>query len=177
MLKRLLLLSFSLGCAVSVLASGRFTPRLIADGMASFAFVPLAELAGFALARRALAGRGRFSADADRFLHGNWPWLVWTLTVALVAALTPPAHAFEAFNLMAICAIVPIAASIRLDYRLFRSANTRGRAAAAVLVQRSVAWPLVLIYFLGVAMPARSVLHAFVEVGEMMSASIKVLLS
>jgi hypothetical protein len=39
--RRPLLLAFLLGCSVSMLASGRFTLRLIVDGTLSFAFVPL----------------------------------------------------------------------------------------------------------------------------------------
>jgi len=177
MVRRLLVLSLGLGCAVSVLASGRFTPRLIADGMVSFAFVPLAEIAGFAISRRLLSRRDRFSLDADRFLHGDWPWLAWILALVALAACSPSTRAFAVLNVMAIGMVLPIAASIRLDYRLFRSTNDRGRAAAAVLAQRLVAWPLVLIYFLGVAIPPRNVLHLFVELGNMMSESIKVLLS
>ena len=50
--RRPLLLALSLGFGISLIVSGRFTVRLIADGALSFAFVPLAELAGFALVYR-----------------------------------------------------------------------------------------------------------------------------
>ena len=43
LLRRPLLLLFVLGCGVSMEVSGRFSLRLIADGMISFAFVPIAK--------------------------------------------------------------------------------------------------------------------------------------
>lgn len=177
MSKRLLLLSFCLGCVVSVLASGRFVPRLIADGMVSFAFVPAAQVIGFALARRLLASRGRFAEDADIFLHGNWPWLIWMLAVASVAAVTPATRGFEVFNLLIACAGLPVVLGVWVDYRLFRAANGRARAAGAVFVQRSVAWLLVAVYFLGMAIPPRGVLQAFADLRDMMATSLRVMLS
>jgi hypothetical protein len=55
-LRRPLLLAFTLGCAVSLLASGRLSARLIVDGAVSFAFVPVFEVLAFAaLYRRGIA--------------------------------------------------------------------------------------------------------------------------
>ena len=48
LLRRPLLLALILGCAVSVLASGRFTLRLIVDGALSMAFVPACQVLGLA---------------------------------------------------------------------------------------------------------------------------------
>jgi hypothetical protein len=178
MVRRLLVLSFGLGCAVSVLASGRFTPRLIADGMVSFAFVPLAEIAGFAVSRRLLSRRERFSLDADQFLHGNWPWLVWILGVVAFTSLAATVQTFEVFNLLLLFAILPIAASIRLDYRFFHHDRGAGRlrAVAAVFAQRAIAWPLAVIYFLGMAVPIRDFLYTFVELRDQLANSIRSLL-
>ena len=50
--RRPLLLAFRLGCGVSIVASGRFTLRLIVDGTVSFAFVPLCELIAFVIVHR-----------------------------------------------------------------------------------------------------------------------------
>jgi hypothetical protein len=180
-LKRLLLLSFLLGCAVSVLASGRFTPRLIADGMLSFAFVPACELAGFAASRQLFGARGRFGDDGDRFLRGNWPWLTWMLVISAFAAVSSPDAGFNGFNAVILGAVFPIVASIWIDYRFFRMAedNRRGRARAigAIVVQRAVAWPLAAFYFLGFAVPPREILHTFVEIKDTLAHSITVLLS
>ena len=56
MLRRPLLLLLVLGCGVSMEVSGRFSLRLIVDGMVSFAFVPIAEVGSLALVWR-LNGR------------------------------------------------------------------------------------------------------------------------
>jgi hypothetical protein len=79
--RRPLLLALVLGFAISLIVSGRFTVRLIADGALSFAFVPLAELAGLALVyylgRRVLP----FAQAVDRFFSGNTAWLWWLLAI------------------------------------------------------------------------------------------------
>jgi hypothetical protein len=179
MLRRILLLGFCLGCVVSISASGRFTPRLIADGMLSFAFVPASELAGFAVSRRLIAARGGFAGDAERFLRGNWPWFVWMLAICAFAAVTRPDANFNTFNLLILGAALPIVASVWIDFRFFRDdrRSGRGRAMAAVFVQRAVAWPIAAFYFLGFAVPPRQIAHTFVELGELLSRSIQLVWS
>src|SRR5262245_50321610 len=77
LLRRALLLAFMLGCGVSLLASGRFTLRLIVDGTLSFAFVPLCELAAYAVVFRVQRGARPFARAADRYFAGNAAWLWW----------------------------------------------------------------------------------------------------
>src|SRR5262249_60631416 len=52
LLRRPLLLALFIGSGVSLMSSGRLTPRLVVDGAVSFAFVPVFELAAFALVHR-----------------------------------------------------------------------------------------------------------------------------
>ena len=63
--RRPVLLAFVLGCGVSLLASGRFTLRLVVDGTLSFAFVPLCELVAFAIVYRLQRGTRHVSGAAE----------------------------------------------------------------------------------------------------------------
>src|SRR5689334_21316275 len=76
------------GVLTSALASGTLNVRLIADGAMSFAFVPLVQIAGLALAMR-LGNRRAvpFSRAVDLFFAGNAPWLVWMAAQAGIYAL------------------------------------------------------------------------------------------
>mgnify|MGYP003399930456 CR=1 FL=1 len=69
--RRPLLLALVLGFGISLIVSGRFTVRLIADGALSFAFVPLAELAGFALVYRFGHRTLSFAEAVDGFFAGR----------------------------------------------------------------------------------------------------------
>jgi hypothetical protein len=175
MLRRLTVLSLCLGCLVAILASGRFTPRLIVDGMVSFAFVPVCELAGFAVSRRFLLTRGRFTDDAGQFLRGNTPWLVWILATIAIAGSSAVPRSYETLNRILLAAVLPMLASMWLDYQFFLrpGGRRRVRAAAAVVTQRAVAWPLAASYFLGMAVSSRDVLHTVAEVGRMVSDAMK----
>ena len=81
-----------LGCGVSLLGSGRFTLRLVLDGTLSFAFVPLCQLAAFAVVHRVQRSRLPFRAAADRYFATNTPWLWWMVGLLAVAAILPARH-------------------------------------------------------------------------------------
>jgi hypothetical protein len=154
--RRLLFFAFVFGCAVSAIASGRFTARLILDGMLSFAFVPIVEIGAFAILwrtrLRAVAQRG-WSSVAATFLDGNQPWLIWLIAASAVFITVPPRAMGPWIRLAEISTIVPIWWSIRIDLRFFRSVLSRAtRAAVAdVVMFRAVAWTIGLGYFLGIA--------------------------
>lgn len=149
LIRKPLLQAFVLGCAVSMLASRRLTPRLVVDGLISFAFVPVFVVAAFAVvylrARPALP----FTAAVDRFFDGNVPWLMWLTAITAVAAMTWsmqwPLWMLEASLLP------PVAWAAYADYRFFRDVCHRPRRAALgdLALHRAVAWPLVVGYFLG----------------------------
>ena len=153
--RRALLLLFFVGCLASMLASGRFTVRLLVDGAVSFAFVPVVELAGFAAVWRLARRRDLpFARAADQFFAGNWPWLVWLTVVAAVMGVVPPrAQSPWIWAAIVGCAI-PIAWSIRVDFAFFRVdlAQTPRGALRALFVSRGVAWGLGVTYFFGIAL-------------------------
>jgi hypothetical protein len=161
--RRPLLLALVLGLGISLFASGRFTIRLIADGALSFAFVPLAELAGFALVyaigRRALP----FAEAVDRFFAGNTPWLWWLLTIMTAAALRPVVRQDGLLAPLLVAAPIPIALSVVIDLRFFREVmgSTRGRARIDVALQRMVSWSAATAYFFGVAIGAHGFFYQF----------------
>ena len=72
--------------------------------------------------------------------------------------------------LVLITAPIPIALSVRADWRLFRAdGRTRGQAAMDVALERTIAWTLATAYFLGLAVTSRDFFYLFVEAGEAIS--------
>lgn len=169
--RRTLLLALVLGCGVSLLASGRFTLRLIADGALSFAFVPLCELAGFALVYRLRRAPLPFAEAVDRFFAGNTPWLWWLLGIMTAAAVLPVVQHGQLLALLLLAAPIPIAYSVAIDLRFFRHVmgRTRGGAVFDVVLLRIVAWSAATAYFLGVAITARDFFYLFVEMWDLIA--------
>ena len=174
--RRPLLLAFVLGCGVSMLASGRFTLRLIVDGTLSFAFVPLCELVGYAIVYRLQRGTGPFAQAADRYFAGNTAWLWWMVALMTAAAILP-ARSTDLLPLILITSVIPIALSVRSDWRLFRrDGHTRSRAATDVVLQRVIAWTLATAYFLGIASSSRDFFYLFVEMKDAVDTWVRAML-
>ena len=165
-----------LGCGVSMLASGRFTLRLIVDGTLSFAFVPLCELVAYAIVYRLQRGTVPFAQAADRYFAGHTPWLWWLVALMAAAAILP----VRSTDLLAIALttwVIPILLSVRIDWRLFRSAGrTRALAAADVVLQRAIAWTLATAYFFGIASSSRDFFYLFVEMKDMVDTWVRTML-
>jgi hypothetical protein len=163
------LLALLLGCAVSVFGSGRFTFRLIADGTLSFAFVPLAELAGFTLVyflgRRVLP----FADAVDGFFTGNTPWLWWMLAFMSTPAFLSVSEQEQLLAPLLMTSPIPIVLSVRRDLRFFRDVlgATPGRARIDVTLQRLLSWSAATAYFLGTAITSRDFFYLFVEMRDM----------
>ena len=128
--RRPLLLALVLGFGISLIVSGRFTVRLIADGALSFAFVPLAELAGLALVyylgRQVLP----FAQAVDRFFAGNTAWLWWLLALMTVTVVLPVVQHERLLAPLLLSLLIPIVLSVRHDLLYFRDVlgDTRARA-------------------------------------------------
>jgi len=164
--RRPLLIAFMLGCGVSLLASGRFTLRLILDGTLSFAFVPLCQLAAFAVVHRLQHSRLPFRVAADRYF-ANTPWLWWMVGLLIAGAILPAVRVGSVLPLVLITAPVPIALSVRADWRLFRAdGRSRGQAATDIALERAIAWSLATAWFFGLAITSRDFLYLFVEAGQ-----------
>jgi hypothetical protein len=176
LLRRPLLLAFVLGCGVSMLASGRFTLRLIVDGTLSFAFVPLCELVAYAVVHKLQRGAGPFEQAADRYFAGNSPWL-WWLVALMAAAAILPVRATDVLSIALITWVIPIALSVRFDWRFFRRAGrTRALAVADIVLQRAIAWTLATAYFFGIASSSRDFFYLFVEMKDMVDTWVRTML-
>jgi hypothetical protein len=176
LLRRPLLLAFVLGCGVSMLASGRFTLRLIVDGTLSFAFVPLCELVAYAIVYRLQRGTRPFPHAADRYLAGNTPWLWWLVSLMAAAAILP-VRTTDLLSIALITWVIPIALSVRFDWRLFRRAGrTRALAVADIVLQRAIAWTLATAYFFGIASSSRDFFYLFVEMKDMVDTWLRTML-
>ena len=170
LLRRPLLLAFILGCGVSLLASGRFTLRLIADGILSFAFVPLCDLAAYAIVYRIQRGRRPFAEAADRYFAGNAPWLWWVLALTVATALMPARRLGSILAPILFTSPIPIVLSVRFDWRFFRGDGRSPRQAVVdIILQRAIGWSLATAYFLGIAITRRDFFHLFVEMGDEIS--------
>ena len=158
LLRRPLLLAIFLGSGVSLMSSGRLTPRLVADGALSFAFVPTLELAAFAVIYRRRSQRLPSAREIDRFFATNEPWLLTIVALsALVSLQSPRAAALWTVPPLVWLPLAVIALAIgwsaHRDARYFREALRRPAAAAwrdAVLL-RAIAWPAGTVYFFGIA--------------------------
>jgi len=176
LVRRPLLLAFVLGCGVSLLASGRLTLRLVVDGTLSFAFVPLCELIAYAIVYRLQLGTrqivgparaGHYAEAVDRYFAGNTPWLWWMLALMTATAILPARRLGSLLAPILFTAPIPIALSVRFDWRLFRhDGRSSGQAVFDIILQRAIAWSLATAYFLGVALTTRDFFYTFVEMGQ-----------
>lgn len=153
LLRRPLLLALLLGATVSGFASGRFSLRLILDGVLSSAFLPATQCAALALVRRTGTRRALpFTRASDLFFAGNGPWLLFLAAQTLVFASVPP-RALSPLLVPAIfaCAL-PLAWSCFIDFQFFKEVMGRGTrgALADMLLFRVIAWTGALGYFFGI---------------------------
>lgn len=156
--RRPLLLALFLGSGVSLMSSGRLTPRLVIDGAVSFAFVPIIELAAFAVVYRRRSRRLPSAVEIDRFFTTNTPWMLCIVALAALVSLQPPrAVGVWAFPPLAVAPlaviVLAIAWSACRDVAYFREALQRSTGAAArdAMLVRAIAWPAGAIYFVGIA--------------------------
>ena len=140
-LRRPLLVAFLLGCAVSLLTSGRLTLRLVAPATFYWSFVPLCEIGSLAL----VAGRRKipFAQAIDRFFASQTAWLLW---LAAFAA----AYRWIQSNLVWYgLALAAFVWSAYRDFGFFRRLLERspGRAVRDLAVQRLLCWTAALAIF------------------------------
>lgn len=151
LVRRPLVLALALGCAVSSLASGRLSVRLIADGAISFAFVPVIEIGTFAVVYLTAARKRSFARAVDLFFAGNTPWLLWLVWIAALGAVTAPTRGASALLLLQVTAVLPASCSAYLDFHFFREVMDRPAPARDVAVNRAIGWSCAALYFVGIA--------------------------
>lgn len=152
-------LLFVFGCVISLLASGRLTIRLIADGMVSFAFIPLFEVVALAIVMRrttgAAGGRAavRFARAVDLFFAGQLPWVLWLIVVGTVCAFVPPRELGPWIRPAMASSFVPLIWSLWIDFHFFRQAADPPPASAyrRLIAHRLMTWTAIVAYFLGIA--------------------------
>jgi hypothetical protein len=154
-MRRPLLLLFLLGCVVSLQASNRLSARLIADGILSFAFIPVFELLSLAIVYRRAARRVPFAKAVDMFFAGNAPWVYWLLVFVAIRAVQTPEQAtawpvWWQWTVM-LSLLAPIAWTSYVDLQFFRSvtADPGRRAALDLTLQRLISWTCIVGYFIG----------------------------
>src|SRR5262245_35072537 len=108
-----------IGCAASMMASGRITARLIVDAGLSFAFVPAAQLVAFAAVHRSRRASLPPAALIDTHLRGNLPWLWYLLAVASMSMCVAGPARGDLGPLLA-TAPVPVVLGVIADWRFFR---------------------------------------------------------
>jgi hypothetical protein len=161
MLRRPVLVALACGCTVSLQSSGRFSMRLVTDGIVSFAFIPLFEIAALAVVYARGAHRVPFARAADAFFAANAPWLLWLLGFAVLRCVQTPRQATAVPSALAwtlcLSLILTTAASAYIDLQFFREVLPRqnGSAARDLILQRVLGWTGVLGYFLGIALWAQ----------------------
>jgi hypothetical protein len=155
-----LLLAFAIGSVVSLAASGRVSVRLVVDGALSFAFLPVIEIAAFAVVYRHGPRPLPFAAALDRFFRTNAPWFAVMAALALLTVVVRPRDTgiwitTPRLWIVAAVALAGLLWSAALDVAFFRHGLGRTRAAAMrdALAFRAIAWPLGTLYFLGFAIP------------------------
>ena len=130
-----------------MIVSSTLVPRLMIDGAISFLFVPVIQVLAFAVVYRRTRRHVDFAEAADRFFATNMPWLLWLLAVGLWCVLQSPRDASlwsltEIF--VALGTLIPVMVwSWWLERDLLRVRES--------LVFRAIAWPAVLVYFIGIA--------------------------
>jgi hypothetical protein len=151
--RRPTLLAVVLGCSVSMAATGRFTPRLIADGAIAFLFVPAFAWLAFALVFRRSRHAFGFRQAADLFFLGHSPWLLWLVLLIAVTASVPPRRLSPFILPLLVSMLVPAVWGLWLDFHFFREVlqRTPREARRDVLLHRALAWTAVTVYFLGIA--------------------------
>ena len=156
LLRRPLFLPFAMGMVLSIQSSGRLSVRVVADGMVSFAFLPVCEVLSIGAVYLRGDRRLRFSRVVDTFLVSNAPWLWWILGYCLLRVTQTPVQAAApsavTFWITGASMLVPIGWSAYLDLHFFRLVLPRasGSAVADLLVQRAIAWASALGYFFGI---------------------------
>jgi len=149
------MLCLVLGCTLSLLIAGRLTLRLVADGAVSFAFIPVVELAAFAVVFHSGRSPGiAFRQAADRFFAGNSPWLLWLVGLATLSVVLPPQTFVRWLDPVLRSALLPAGWSMVIDFHFSRVVlrRTAARAIGDLFLLRAIAWPVAVAYYGGIGL-------------------------
>jgi hypothetical protein len=151
--RRPLLTALILGCAVSLVTSGRLTVRLVGPASLYGCFVPLLEVASLATVWRPGRQSVSFSRASDLFFASHGPIQLWLVAFSAIWAFVPPFQAFAWLGhlwVWAGSATLMLAWSGHSDYWFFRCVLERPPAAAmrGLVQQRLLCWSGIVLFFL-----------------------------
>jgi hypothetical protein len=146
--RRPLLLTFVIGCVISLAATGTLTARLVGPPLLYWAFVPITEI----LALVAIVGRRRripLAVLVDRFFAGHAAWMLLLLSIGGLLAFAPPAYWWMLIRVSLIGLAMVVSWSAYIDFCFFRHVIGASPAAAArdVAVHRAITWLVVFSIF------------------------------
>ena len=156
LLRKPLLFLLVLAIGASLVGGGRFSLRLLLDTSVALALIPISQVAAFACVYWTGRRRLTFSEAVDAYFAGSGPWFAAIAILAIFGAFASPILAAQWFSrLGAAASIVAVVLSLRIDYRFFQSVlgRTPARAAADLVVQRTIGWGATLAYFGAMAFP------------------------
>jgi hypothetical protein len=149
--RRPLALAAFLGCAISLMASGTVTLRLVFPAAIYWSFVPLVQMAGLALAMRKRTG----AAAIDAYFASFNPWLLWLAAFAAMWAVAPAHAAYGSWQFPRLwwaLAAVAAAWALWIDFGFFRRMQySRGAAVSNLAIQRFVSWSIGMTIFVAPA--------------------------
>jgi len=151
-LRRPLALALFIACAVSLMATGSVTARLVLPATLYWSFVPLVQIAGLAVVFR----KHLRAATIDEYFAGHGPWLLWLAAFAGLWTLLPPETALGSWrfpHLWWTAAGAAAAWSLWIDFIFFRRTAGRSPAHAArdLAIQRAVSWSIGMTIFVAPA--------------------------
>lgn len=155
-LRRSLLQVIVLGCAASLMTSGRLTWRLALPAAVYATFVPVCEIASLAVVARR-SGK-RVVSLIDPFLASHTAWLLLILIFSAIWAFVPTAivwgwRPLDVKSAEGAAAALIFAWSAYVDFGFFRRVleRTPVRAAFDLAIQRLLCWGAALAIFVAPA--------------------------
>ena len=142
-----LFVAFTLGCAVSLITSGRLSLRLVLGGTLCGSFVPILELASLAIVCRGVLPWRR---AAELFFIGHGPWTLWLAGSALLWSLFPAPEMYRDDYSWRLSAIPVALWSAYIDFWFFREVSRRA-AVRRLIAQRLICWVPGLLIFVAPA--------------------------
>jgi hypothetical protein len=144
-IRRPLLISALLGCALSLMTEGRITLRLAIPAAIYWSFVPLLQVACVVISYRRARPEGSLARAIDLAFAGGAPWMLWLLAYISPWVLASPERAYALaghhtfwYGLTALTALW----AAYIDFWYFRVVlgNTPAGAAWSLLFHRAVCW-------------------------------------
>jgi hypothetical protein len=144
-----LLVVVILSCSISLLTRGYLAPSLILSGMIAWSFVPLAEVAGLAVALKTERSSVAFPWAMDLFFAGHAPWFLWVVVFAAYWSSVSPFHPPAIVWPWIASAVLVAIWSCYVDFFFFRHVAAARKPGRLLFLQRAISWTLFFVIFGG----------------------------